>query len=255
MKENTSYVYIYLNPLKPGNYEYKNYKFEYEPFYVGEGTNDRCYKHLSETIKTPNKHKFYTIQKIKTLELKPIIEIITSNLSEKDAQYLEIMLIKIIGRRDLKTGPLTNLTVGGEGVKGCIRSKEWIEKLSERNRNRIWTKESKLKMSKSTIGENNGMHNKSHSEKAKAKIGKENSGENSGIKKLVKNNPEILKGENNHNSKTYKIITPDENVIIIKGLRKFCRENNLHHTNMLKVANKKQDNHKGYKCELIIDNI
>jgi len=111
--------------------------------------------------------------------------------------------------------------------------------------------ETKKKLSKLSSGKNNGMHNKKHSKEAKEKISAGNSGDNNGLRKLVKENPDIIKGENNHRAKTYKIITPENKEIIIKGLRKFCKENNLHHSNMLKVANKKQNNHKGYKCERI----
>jgi len=111
--------------------------------------------------------------------------------------------------------------------------------------------ETKQKLSIKSSGENNGMHNKKHTNEAKRKIGLKNSGENNGLRKLVKNNPNIIKGENNHKSKSYKIIDPNNNIITIKGLRKFCRENNLHHSNMIKVADNKQKNHKGYKCKRI----
>ena len=33
-----SYYYILTNPTKKGQYVYKEYTFEYEPFYVGKGT-------------------------------------------------------------------------------------------------------------------------------------------------------------------------------------------------------------------------
>lgn len=34
----TYYTYVYLDPRRPGNYEYGNFLFAYEPFYVGKGT-------------------------------------------------------------------------------------------------------------------------------------------------------------------------------------------------------------------------
>ena len=99
------------------------------------------------------------------------------------------------------------------------------------------------------LGINNGMFNKKHGIEAKAKIGNANRGEKNGLRKLVKNNPNVIKGENNHASKSYKIITPTNDIVEIKGLRKYCEDHKLYHTNMIKVANGKQDNHKGYKCE------
>jgi len=107
------------------------------------------------------------------------------------------------------------------------------------------------KLSVKSAGKNNGMYGKTQTNETKKKIGKANSGENNGMKKLVKNNPNIIKGENNHLSKTYKIITPENKILLIKGLRNFCEKHNLHHSNMILVANKKQKNHKGYKCERI----
>jgi len=101
------YVYIYRNPLK-GN----------EPFYVGKGKNDRMLHHL-KSKKKDNLHKYYTIQKIrKETRNDPLIEIYVDNLLEEDALSVEKNLIKFYGRRDNKTGVLTNMTDGGEGVNG-----------------------------------------------------------------------------------------------------------------------------------------
>jgi hypothetical protein len=55
MEKNIYYVYVYLDPRKFGVFEYGSLKFDYEPFYVGKGTNKRMYAHL-KTDKT-NPHK------------------------------------------------------------------------------------------------------------------------------------------------------------------------------------------------------
>lgn len=61
-------------------------------------------------------------------------------------------------------------------------------------------------------------------------------------------------GDKNHQSKSYKITTPSGNIVFIKGLFKFCRDNNLKDGAMSGVANGRVDHHKGYKCEHIDNN-
>lgn len=121
MQENIFYNYIYLDPRKPGNYNYQVFHFDYEPFYVGKGQGGRCYNHLNETKnRTCNLKKFYKVQKILKQGLEPIVLKIYENLEEPIAFQNEIDLIKIIGRHDKKLGPLVNLTNGGDGGSGRI---------------------------------------------------------------------------------------------------------------------------------------
>lgn len=118
---NNFYTYIYLDPRKSGKFVYGKYKFNFEPFYIGKGKNIRIYDHLF-----PSRLKIsstYKSNKIKTLlnlgyDLKKYIFKIHSEISELQAKKLEIELIKKIGRLDLKTGPLTNTTDGGDGTSG-----------------------------------------------------------------------------------------------------------------------------------------
>lgn len=56
------------------------------------------------------------------------------------------------------------------------------------------------------------------------------------------------KGSAHPRSKSYFVLTPDGSEIQIKGLRQFCRENQLSHNLMLSVANGRQTQHKGFKC-------
>ena len=53
-KEDKYYVYIYLDPRKPGQFQYSglNMCFLYEPFYIGKGSDKQMYSHLKETEET-----------------------------------------------------------------------------------------------------------------------------------------------------------------------------------------------------------
>lgn len=123
---NTAYVYAYLNPLKSGLYKYGDYEFCNEPYYIGMSANDpyRKFSHIYEAKDNINNYS-YKLNKIRKLirecgeetVINNII-IIADNLTREDAGDLEINLISLIGRKDLGTGPLTNLTMGGEGAVG-----------------------------------------------------------------------------------------------------------------------------------------
>lgn len=112
MKQSKYYVYAYLDPRKRGNYTYGEYNFEYEPFYIGKGTDNRYLKHLTETkADTSNISKFRTISKILSNDLVPTIVKIKSGLLESEAYFLETQLIKLIGRKCDRTGCLTNIVI------------------------------------------------------------------------------------------------------------------------------------------------
>lgn len=117
------YVYVYLDPRKPGDYIYGDLRFSNEPFYVGKGKKYRYKDHLNEK-ETKNIVKHNKINKIRNDGLMPIIQILYDKLTNEESLVLEIKTIRQIGRLNIKTGPLTNLTDGGEGHVGFIQTKE-----------------------------------------------------------------------------------------------------------------------------------
>ncbi len=117
------YVYVYLNPLKKGKYDFDKFSFNYEPFYVGKGMGNRMNVHLYIVDKR-NKLKQNILNKIKKENKKPIIIKIYKDITKYSALRLEKYLINKIGRRDLKLGSLANLTDGGDGGLGTIYTRE-----------------------------------------------------------------------------------------------------------------------------------
>ena len=100
-----------------------------------------------------NKHKKNTIDKIVKLGEKVIVKIVFRSNNEIDVLSKETELILSYGRNDNKTGILTNLTNGGEGISGYIPTKELKE---------LWSKIRK--------GSNNGMYNKKHTQESLNKM-------------------------------------------------------------------------------------
>jgi len=130
---NCFYVYAYLDPRKPGKFEYMNSKFsfDFEPFYVGKGTRTRFYDHINESKRTQKYKNAYKTSKILKIIKEtgdiPIIVFIKKAITNSSSKRLERLLISKIGRADKKIGPLTNMTDGGEGCSGRIVSQNVID--------------------------------------------------------------------------------------------------------------------------------
>lgn len=172
-------------------YRHRNPK-TLEVFYVGISSQNN-YNRAHLLSKRNRFHKNYVSK-----NGKPIVEIIQENISIEYAKELEILLIEEYGRRDLNTGTLVNLTDGGEGTMGYkfimsdehkanigksnlgktrtdefklkiskrhklkpnVFTKESIEKISKANKNKIVSKETRIKMGNWQKGKNNNRFGK-----------------------------------------------------------------------------------------------
>ena len=126
---------------------------------------------------------------------------------------------------------------------GKILSKESRRKISESNMGKTHTAESKAKMSKSHMGKvlsketrrrmsiaQTGLPGTKHTEETKRKISEAKMGI-------------VVKCSN------WEVTLPNGDVIYIKNMKKFCRENNLRANNMSQIAKGKMTEHRGYKCK------
>lgn len=186
-------LYIYLDPRKPGEYQYEDLCFNFEPFYVGEGVKSRMKSHVYEAInfkKTGrcwNKYKCNIINKILSLGLDPIRVRLYENITKEESLKLEVEFIKKIGRLNLKTGPLTNLNEGGVGSsdrvvsqvtrdklsakrKGMKFSEEWIKNLTEANRNKNYKQSIETTEKAKATKLKNGTLHQGHTQETKDKI-------------------------------------------------------------------------------------
>lgn len=275
--DNTFEVYICLNPLKPGLFKYGKYKFRHSPFYVGKAKNSlsRIDNHMREaeqlavSNKCVNKHKCYTILKILNSGNNILYRAIKC-ATEQEAFDLEEYLVKLIGRAQLGTGPLTNMTRGGDGVAGQVVSEETRRKLSEAGRGRKASEYQKLMVSISRLNHIKSAETieklraaaklqpprtKAQREAQAAKMrGRTHSAET--IKKMKiaaqarrargKTEKELQAIANNR--VTYAVTTPTGKRIAVSNLKEFCNEQGLSIHCMRKIACGDQIQHKGFIC-------
>jgi len=133
------HVYALCDPRKQGPFVYGVYQFIYEPFYIGISSTKRrqnqhliiAYSFLDKKEKGHNSLKCNKIRKIKSeTGLHPFVVILKNELNKEEAIAEEILLIKIIGRKNTGDGFLTNITAGGEttGLYGKLNpnyGKRW----------------------------------------------------------------------------------------------------------------------------------
>jgi hypothetical protein len=174
------YTYAYLRKNKT-------------PYYIGKGKGNRIYKKSGRKIKPPK-------DKSRIIFLK-------QNLTEEEAFKHEKYMIVIFGRKDLGTGILLNMTDGGEGASGAIRSLDFKENLRKINKNKKLSKEHIEKLRQANIGKNNPNYGKSASQKTKEKMSRSHI------------------GEKHHNSIWWKLTFSNGTEIILCGLNTWAKKN------------------------------
>ena len=137
-----------------------------EVFYIGIADDKEYKRSLSKYSR--NKHWLNIVSKTEY-----IVEIILDGLKKEEACLKEIEFISLYGRKDLKNGTLVNKTGGGDGSLKRVWTKEQIESVKSKNRNKFVSDETKRKIKESHVG----MKGKVHSEKSKDTM-KENNGRN-----------------------------------------------------------------------------
>jgi hypothetical protein len=154
-------TYLY-NPERPF-YVYAHYKADTGAiFYVGKGRDKRAWRQDyrgEDWQNIVNKHGI-------------IIKILFYCDDEIIAFMIEKYLIGKIGRLNIKTGPLINLTGGGQGMTGHIQSKERRQKTSDSNRKREVKQITKDRISAKLKGRPGTWIGRKHSKKSKKKQSK-----------------------------------------------------------------------------------
>jgi hypothetical protein len=125
-------------------YTYAYLREDRTPYYIGKGRGKRIY----------SKHR-----KIKVPKCKSRILFLKKGLTEAEAFKHEVYMIFVLGRKDLGTGILRNLTNGGEGSSGAVVSEETKKKQSVSRtgvpKSEEWKKAHSEIMTGKHAGENN----------------------------------------------------------------------------------------------------
>ena len=112
------YIYVYLDTRKKGSYSFGDFHFEYEPFYIGKGVNERYLTHLRVANGSRKGKNNLIVTKIKSIlndGFEPTIIKIIEGLTKENYDSYEISTIKLIGKSCDGLGPLLNTTDGGDG--------------------------------------------------------------------------------------------------------------------------------------------
>ena len=167
------------------------------PFYVGYGKprriNSRHSRRNGAEILPPRERRW----------------IVQSGLSKEEAVELEIKHIAL-WKRECDGGVLLNQNLGGEGKPGGQKTKGFG--------GRKHSEEAKRKISEKVAGKNNPRYGIRLSQEIKTKISE---------------NITPKFGKDNQNSKTWKIVSPENKEYIITGtLKEFCESQNISYATM-----------------------
>ena len=193
-------------------YTYAYLREDRTPYYIGKGKGNRAYGRRYKGIKPPKDQSRIIVLK--------------QNLTEEKAFKHEVYMIAVFGRKDLGTGILHNRTNGGEGSSGVVRSLEFKENLRRKNKNKVLSKEHKIKISDAQKGDKNHNYGKSASQETRRK------------------KSEAIKGEKHHSSKWWKLTFANGNVIILCGLSTWAKENGYSVGNIYCLYTGKRKKHK-----------
>lgn len=256
-------------------YTYAYLREDRTPYYIGKGQGRRAYtKHKRGKIKDFRPKKLNG-----SLDIDRII-ILKKNLTEDQSIKHEEYLISVIGRKNLGTGILRNLTDGGQRggtpgyvcpeerkkqiskqFKGIPQDKEFIERRAESVRRHYNSDEGKKtieylnKKKEEYFASENGKErlldlSKRWSGKNNPAYGGRFSGEKNGMygkKHTEEGKIKISEAGKGRGAKTYEFYTPEGKKVIIHNMTQFCKENNLSQSAMHNVSSGKRNHHKGWK--------
>jgi hypothetical protein len=161
--------------------------------------------------------------------------------SEIDAYKHEMYMISVLGRKDLGTGILINVSDGGEGSSNV--SQRTRNLISKNHKGKVYSEKTRRKISEARKGQKCPDYLKEYFSKIYSGEGNPNYGKKHSPETLEK----ISAGTRGKNLKTRWYITPHGEKIQIDNLREYCEKNDLNHNCMINLHNGHCKSYKGYK--------
>lgn len=186
-------------------YTYAYLREDGTPYYIGKGKGNRAYAPHG-AVKVPEKDRILFLK---------------TDLTDEEAIKHEIYLISVLGRKDIETGILRNLTDGGDGASGYKHTDAHKKYISEKLKGKERSEEHKANLSKSQKG-------KTLSEEHKKKIGETHKAR--GIKPPIR----TTQTEEEKQKRSQTMLTFYQNPANIEKLQK--------------AAKKRKRNSKGHFC-------
>jgi len=118
-------------------YTYAFLREDGTPYYIGKGCGKRCYKNNNRRFKVPPRDRVLMLK---------------TGLTEEEAFRHEVYLIAVLGRKDLGTGILRNLTDGGDGTSGYRWTQEEKDNQSRKHMGKRMSDIARRKMSEAKRG-------------------------------------------------------------------------------------------------------
>ena len=118
-------------------YTYAYLREDRTPYYIGKGQGRRCYEVARHRISVPPRERILFLK---------------VNLTEEEAFKHERYMIAVLGRKDLDTGILRNLTDGGEGNSGAVMSEANKQAMSVRHKGKSLSPQHAEALRQSNIG-------------------------------------------------------------------------------------------------------
>tara|TARA_R110000772_G_scaffold266865_1_gene389933 strand:+ start:234 stop:992 length:759 start_codon:yes stop_codon:yes gene_type:complete len=243
IEEDKYYVYHIINPIT------------FRLFYVGKGEGYRCRQHLTDKREyAHNKRLNGYIRNLIENNTPPTIIKIAENLIEEYAYELEELEIKKYGRVGFEeNGILLNILESGRPPSFRGEDHPFYGKIHTEETKRKISETKKKQFSEGMI---HPLLGKKHTEESKEKNRQKHLGKKLSPETIEKiRNANIGKEQTDYqkqkareaNEKTWKIITPEGEEVIITNLRQYSLERGLDPGNMMHVAAGRQKQHKGYK--------